>query len=141
MNPSHQTCLQVLDTLDLLVRYWNRADIPAILSHADPGCSGFGPGTEKLFQGLDQLEVFLERETEHLSNLQLSNIQIEAIGTISWVFGAFHASFAGDSPLPEGRFTAVLKGTGHAWVLVHLHLSFPGSPAIQEERERDVKAR
>ncbi|HOT03623.1 MAG TPA: nuclear transport factor 2 family protein [Methanolinea sp.] len=138
MNPSHQTCLQVLDTLDLLVRYWNRADIPAILSHADPGCSGFGPGTAKLFQGLDQFQVFLERETEHLPDLQLSNIQIEATGTISWVFGTFHASSAEDSLLKEGRFTAVLKGTGHAWVLVHLHLSFPAVPVIFKKRENGI---
>ncbi len=138
MNPSHQTSLQVLDTLDLLVRYWNRADIPAILSHADPGCSGFGPGTAKWFHGPDQFQVFLEREIEHLPELRLSDIQIEATGTISWVFGAFHASPKGDFPHPEGRFTAVLKGTGHAWVLVHLHLSFPGGPTRSKGRENGM---
>ena len=125
MNPSQQTSLQVLDTLDLLVRHWNRADIPAILLHADPSCSGFGPWDREHVQGHDHFRAFLERDTGRLQGLGLTGLQVEAIGTIAWVSGAFHSSSRDGTLNPEGRFTAVLKGTGHAWVLVHLHFSFP----------------
>jgi len=131
MNPSQQTSLQVLDTLDLLVRHWNRADIPAILSHADPSCSGFDPWGREQILGHDQLRTFLERATGRLQGLGFTDVQIEAIGTIAWVSGLFHSS-SDDSPFNlQGRFTAVLKGTGHAWVLVHLHLSFPDAGQAQ----------
>ncbi|MCU0633222.1 MAG: nuclear transport factor 2 family protein, partial [Methanolinea sp.] len=69
--------------------------------------------------------IFLERETRQLQGLELSDLNVDAIGTISWVSAIFSSHRTRDIPPLEGRLTAVLKGTGHAWVLVHLHLSYP----------------
>lgn len=129
MNPSQQTSLQVLDTLDVLVRNWNRRDITNILSQADPGCSGFGPNSGDAFRGVDEFHAFLEREMENLKDFKLSGIRVEAIGTVSWVYGMFSCTGAGETQRAHGRITAVLKGTGHAWVFSHLHLSYPGVPS------------
>ena len=127
MNPSQQTSLQVLDTLDLMVRLWNIGNIPALISHADKECSGFGLWPGDHFRNIDEFQAFLERWTVRVEELDLSDVHVEAIGTISWITGSFIISLHEKRTCPEGRFTAVLKGTGHAWVLVHLHLSFPSS--------------
>ncbi|OPY44909.1 MAG: hypothetical protein A4E42_00933 [Methanoregulaceae archaeon PtaU1.Bin222] len=125
MNPSQQTSLQVLDSLDLMVRLWNIGDIAGLLSHAGRECSGFGfwPGDQ--FNDIVEFREFLERRAGRMTEVSLSDICVDAIGTISWIRGT--CSFY-DTDLKiqaRGRFSAVLKGTGHAWVLVHLHLSFP----------------
>lgn len=125
MTPSQQTSLQVLDTIDLLVRLWNRGDIPGILSHADPECSGFGPGAGDRFRGTDEFRKFLDAATLRVVDLGLTGVRVDATGTISWVSGSFDSTCREGSTSASGRFTAVLKGTGHAWVLVQLHLSYP----------------
>lgn len=125
MNPSQQTRLQVLDTLDLMMRLWNSGDIPGLLSHADEECSGFGfwPGDQ--FSDIGEFREFLERRVDRVKELIFKEIRVDAIGTISWIQGTCSFFDGEGRTRSEGRFTAVLKGTGHAWVLVHLHFSFP----------------
>ncbi len=125
MNPSQQTSLQVRDTLDILVRHWNQGDISGFLSHTDTECSGIGTSSDGPFRGSDEFRRFLETETGILKGLGLSESSVDAIGTISWITGTFHALKNDGRTITGGRFSMVLKGTGHAWVLVHLHLSCP----------------
>ncbi len=124
MNPSQQTRLQVLDTLDCIVRLWNCGDIPGLLSHADEECSGFGFWPLDQFSDIGEFRQFLERRADRVKELSFLDIRVEAIGTISWITGTCGFFDGERHTRSEGRFTAVLKGTGHAWILVHLHFSF-----------------
>jgi len=125
MNPSQQTRLQVLDTLDMMVRLWNDGDIPGLLSHADEECSGFSFWPLDQFSDIGEFREFLERSMGHVKDLRFLDTRVEAIGTISWIKGTCVFFDGVRRTRSEGRCTVVLKGTGHAWVLVHLHFSFP----------------
>jgi len=61
MNPSPQTSLQVLDTLDMFAKHLNRSDIPAALGLLDKGASFIGPDDRDLLRGADAIEGYLEQ--------------------------------------------------------------------------------
>ena len=57
------------------------------------------------------------REGFALCAITFEETEIKSEGVIAWVSGT--CAYAGK----ETRFTAVLRGTGHAWELVLLHIS------------------
>jgi len=126
MSVSQQTCLQVLDTLDMFARSWNRGDTSGIDAMIDTDCSVFWPGREDRACGKDALMHVLGEHGTSPWSLQLRDVAVQAVGTVAWVTASYRIE------LPEGKggcrpyagvFTGVLKGTGHAWVFAHIHFS------------------
>ncbi len=52
----------------------------------------------------------------------LDQVEVRAEGTIAWVTARM---IVDDAPEVSGGFTAVLRGTGHAWLVVQIHGSLP----------------
>jgi hypothetical protein len=123
MTPSPQTSLQVLDTLDTFAKYLGRSDVPAALALLDRNASFVSPDEEAVFRGMTGIGEYLEREKERYRNFRLMNLEAGAVGTVAWVNGYFSAGPDSSGKSYRGRVSCVLKGTGHAWVIVHVHLS------------------
>lgn len=123
MTPSPQTSLQVLDTLDTFAKNLGRIDIPAALALLDRNASFVCPDEETIFRDITGIGEYLEREKERYRNFRLMNLEVGAVGTVAWVNGYFSAGPDPSGKSYRGRLSSVLKGTGHAWVIVHVHLS------------------
>ena len=52
----------------------------------------------------------------------LADLEIACEGTIAWVTARLVREGV---PARDGRFTAVLRGTGHAWLVAQVHASLP----------------
>lgn len=129
MSTSQQTSLQILDTLDRFARAWSRNDLDGLVSLADPEISGFFPRTKSRILGSDGFLRFIPEVCSGSggSILRFHEPLIEAIGTVAWVSSCYSlepVADKGDSR-ENGRFTAVLKGTGHSWVFSQFHFSLP----------------
>lgn len=129
MSTSQQTSLQILDTLDRFARAWSRKDLDGLLSLADPEITGFLPRTTRRIQGSDR---FSRSVSEMCSGsggsiLRFHDPLVVAIGTVAWVSSGYSLEKGeGDMTSREnGRFTAVLKGTGHSWLFSQFHFSLP----------------
>jgi len=125
MNPSPQTSLQVLDTLDMFAKHLNRSDIPAALELLDKEASFIGPGDGDFLRDADAIKGYLERNIGCCRGLGFLDLEVGAVGTVAWVNGHFTVRTDPSQRRCRGRVSAVLKGTGHAWVIAHLHLSLP----------------
>ena len=128
MRPSARTSLQVLDTLDMFARCLSRGDIPGALALLEKKASFVAPDRGDILRDSASIEKYLEREGERFRNLELMNLEIGAVGTIAWISGDFAAGADMEECKSRGHVSAVLKGTGHAWEIVHLHFSYqPGT--------------
>jgi hypothetical protein len=123
MVPSPQTSLQVLDTLDMFAKYLARSDIPAAIALMDRNASFISPDEGAILRETRVIREYLEREKERFRNFELWDLDVGAVGTVSWVNGYFSAGPGPTGNRSRGRISSVLKGTGHAWVIVHVHLS------------------
>ncbi|MCQ8894501.1 MAG: nuclear transport factor 2 family protein [Methanolinea sp.] len=123
MKPSPQTTLQVLDTIDLFLRHLHQGEMQEALSLLDANASVIGMAERGILRGLSGISQYLERNSARLRGIEFQDIQVDAVGTIAWAFGHFSIG-----PGSEGRVSVVLKGTGHAWAIVHIHLSYPVPP-------------
>lgn len=123
MTPSPQTSLQVLDTLDTFAKNLGRSDIPATLALLDRNASFISPDEKAIFRDITEIGEYLEREKGRYRNFRLMNLEVGAVGTVAWVHGYFSAGPDPSGKSYRGRLSSVLKGTGHAWMIVHIHLS------------------
>jgi len=114
MTVSSQTCRQVAAVLGCLVEAAGSGGAAGLAGLAAPEIAGFwidrpvrGPaGFAEALAGMFALE----------------DLEIACEGTIAWVTACL--VFA-DAPGSPGRFTAVLRGTGHAWLVAQVHASLP----------------
>ena len=114
MNVSRQTHDQVVAVLDRLIDAARQGDEDALARLAAPECAGFG--RNRSVRGADGLGIALA------GPYALDGIEVWCEGTIAWVTARLVLA---DPPGTTGRFTAVLRGTGHAWLVAQVHASLP----------------
>lgn len=129
MRVSEQTRNQIMAMLQRMAEAIGRKDIEGIMALTDPDFRGFGIGVDERVIGKEAYRRHIEREfakTEAIS-LELSGIHIGAEGTIAWIMAdmTYHFVVDGAPQTLTGRMTAVLRGTGHAWVFAQMHYSLP----------------
>jgi len=100
-----------------------------ILSLIDPSFTGFGTGEDEKANGIEEYRRFLERDLAQCDKVSMEfvDVHISAEGTVAWVAcGCWINAWTEDKTSTIAtRCTLVLKGTGHAWLIGHLHLSVP----------------
>ncbi len=114
MTVSAQTREQVLAVLERLQAAASKGDPAGLTTLADPDFSGFGPGGAA--RGPGGLATVLPFP------FRLAEVEIFAEGTIAWILARMEADAL---PGRAMQFTAVLRGTGHAWVVAQVHASSP----------------
>ncbi len=129
MRVSEQTREQIMAVLRRMTDAMGRKDVEALVALADPEFRAFGTGADEKAIGREEYRRHLERgfaQAETVA-LDLSDVRIGAEGTVAWVMADMTCRFVVDG-IPrtlDGRMTAVLRGTGHAWVFAQMHYSFP----------------
>lgn len=129
MRVSEQTREQIMAVLRRMTEAMGRKDVESLVALADPDFRAFGTGADEKAIGREAYRRHLERgfaQAETVA-LDLSDVLIGAEGTIAWVMAEMtYSSVAGGVPRTmNGRMTAVLRGTGHAWVFAQMHYSLP----------------
>ncbi|MEN6341094.1 MAG: nuclear transport factor 2 family protein [Methanospirillum sp.] len=114
MTVSSQTCRQVAAVLGCLVEAARCGGPAALAGLAAPEIAGFW--IDRAVHGPAE---FAEALT---GTFALADLEIACEGTIAWVTARMVPV---EAPATEGRFTAVLRGTGHAWLLAQVHASLP----------------
>ena len=129
MKVSAQTTLQVVDTLDRLAWLYDRKDIDGIMAMIAPDFAGFGTGKDERVSGSEQFRKAVEKDFLQCDSFRLSfsDIEIGAEGTTAWITAActMNIVIEGSQTKFDSRITAVLRGTGHAWQFVQIHISLP----------------
>jgi len=129
MIVSEQTQGQIMGVLRRLAKATGEKDIESIMALTDPDFCGLGTDAGEKVIGREAYRHQLEREFAQAEtiSLEFSDVRIGAEGTVAWVLADMAYRFvAGGAPRTlDGRMTAVLRGTGHAWVIAQLHYSLP----------------
>jgi len=129
MTTSQQTRIQIQDTLDRFAQYYNRKDTEMVLTLIDPEITGFGTGADEQAVGIAEYKKFLERDMAQCDRISIRfhDLLISAEGTVAWVAcgSTIAADYSGKTQTIVMRTTIVLKGTGHGWLVAHIHLSVP----------------
>ena len=129
MTTSQQTRIQIQDTLDRFAFSYNHKDRDMVLSLIDPSFTGFGTGADEQARGIDEYRRFLERDLTQCDRvlIEFFDVHISAEGTVAWVActSRITAETRGSTSTTVTRTTLVLKGTGHGWLVTHLHMSVP----------------
>lgn len=129
MRVSEQTREQIMAVLRRMTEATGRKDVEGIMALTDPDFRGLGTGVDEKAIGKEAYRRHLERDFVQAETvaLDLSDVRIGAEGTVAWVMADMTYRFVVDG-VPRtrtGRMTAVLRGTGHAWVFAQVHYSFP----------------
>ncbi|MDD3932997.1 MAG: nuclear transport factor 2 family protein [Methanoculleus sp.] len=131
MPVSEQTQNQIRAVLRRMAEATARKDVDGVVALADPNFRAFGTGPDEKAIGREAYRRHLERDFSQAEtiSLEFSDIHIGAEGTVAWVMAdmAYHVVADGAPQTLNGRLTAVLRGTGHAWVFVQMHYSLPAS--------------
>lgn len=129
MRVSEQTREQIMAVLRRMTDAMSRKDVEGIMAFTDPEFRGFGTGADEKAIGREEYRRHLERDFAQAEtiSLDLSDVRIGAEGTVAWVMAdlTYHVVAGGDPQDLNGRMTAVLRGTGHAWVFAQMHYSIP----------------
>lgn len=114
MTVSSQTCRQIGAVLGCLVEAARCGGPAALAGLAAPEIAGFW--FDRPVHGP------LEFAEALAGTFDLADLEIACEGTVAWVTARLVLD---GSSMAEGRFTAVLRGTGHAWLLAQVHGSLP----------------
>ena len=129
MQVSEQTQNQIMAVLRQMAKATAEKNLDAMKALVDPDFQGFGTGSDEKVFGREAYLRHLERDFSQAEtiSLEFSDVCIGAEGTVAWVMAgmAYHIVADGALQTLNGRLTAVLRGTGHAWVFVQLHYSLP----------------
>ncbi|MDN7013106.1 DUF4440 domain-containing protein [Methanoculleus sp. FWC-SCC3] len=129
MRVSEQTREQIMAVLRRMTEAMGRKDVESLVALADPEFRAFGTGAGEKVIGREAYRRHLERGFARAETvaLDLSDVRIGAEGTVAWVMADMTCRFvSGGVPRTRnGRMTAVLRGTGHAWVFAQVHCSLP----------------
>ncbi len=131
MKVSEQTRNQILRMLERIAGALETKDAEGMMALVDAECRGFGTGADETVIGKDAFRRQFERDTREGSEITVaySDIRISAEGTIAWVMCGMTvgATVGGERLQIVGRYTAVFRGTGHAWLLAQSHFSVPAA--------------
>jgi ketosteroid isomerase-like protein len=129
MQVSEQTQNQIMAVLRQMGKATAEKNLDAMKALVDPDFQGFGTGSDEKVFGREAYLRSLKRDFSQAETISLEfcDIHIGAEGTVAWVMAgmAYHIVADGVPQTLNGRLTAVLRGTGHAWVFVQLHYSLP----------------
>ncbi|WP_292518057.1 nuclear transport factor 2 family protein [Methanoculleus sp.] len=129
MRVSEQTRNQITVVLQRMAEAVGRKDIESIMALTDPDFRGFGTGADEKAIGREAYRRHLERDFAQAEtiSLEFADLHVGAEGTVAWVMAdmAYHFVADGAPQTLAGRMTAVLRGTGHAWVFAQMHYSLP----------------
>ncbi len=114
MTVSAQTREQVEAVLARLAEAARPGDAAGLAGIADPGVEGFWIAAP--VRGPEELAAAIR------APFAILDPSISCEGTIAWVTARFAG---GDGRRADGRLTAVLRGTGHTWLLAQIHASLP----------------
>jgi len=131
MAVSEQTQNQIMAVLRRMAEAAAKKDLDGMVALVDPNIRAFGTGPDEKVIGREEFRRHLERDfscAETIS-IEFSEIHIGAEGTVAWVMAdmAYHVVAGGAPQTQNGRLTAVLRGTGHAWVFAQMHFSIPAA--------------
>ena len=114
MTVSSQTCRQIAAVLGCLVEAAGSGGAAALGGLAAPEVAGFW--IDRPLHGPGEFAEALA------GTFALADLEIACEGTIAWVTARLVREGV---PAGDGRFTAVLRGTGHAWLVAQVHASLP----------------
>ncbi|WP_292406990.1 MULTISPECIES: nuclear transport factor 2 family protein [unclassified Methanoculleus] len=127
MQVSEQTQNQILAVLRRMAEAMGRKDLDGVMALTDLDFRGFGTGGTVI--GREAYRRRLERDFARSETLSLEffDVHIGAEGTVAWVLAdaVYRIVAAGVEETQKRRLTAVLRGTGHAWIFVQQHCSLP----------------
>ena len=125
MTVSEQTQNQIMAVLRQAAEAITEKDLDGVTALLAPDFQFLSPG-EKVF-GWAEFHQHLKRNFSRMEaiSLDFSDIHISAEGTVAWIMADLTCRVvAGGAPQTDsGRITAVLRGTGHAWVFSQVHIS------------------
>lgn len=124
---SRQTEDQIQGLLDRFCDLYSRKDCEEILAITAVDIMGFGTGADEGVRNREEMEKQLSRDFEEVESLsvRMTDCTIKAEGTIAWVIGGI--TFTADENEIFCRITMVLRGTGHRWEIVQMHISRPAA--------------
>lgn len=124
---SRQTEEQIQGLLERFCDRYSRKDRDGILAITAPDMMGFGTGADEIVRNREEMERQLRRDFEEVESLsvRMADCTIKAEGTIGWVMGDI--TFTADEKEIPCRITMVLRGTGHRWEIVQMHISQPAA--------------
>ena len=129
MRVSEQTREQVMAVLRRLLEAAGRKDAGGILALTDADFRGFWSVPGEKVIGKEALRRHLERGFTQVDTITLgfSSVHIGAEGTVAWVMADLTCNLVrgGAGQTMDGLVTAVLRGTGHAWIFAQIHCTFP----------------
>lgn len=122
MIASQQTRIQVMDALDRIIVAALHNDTDRVTALLAPDFTAF---TREMTEPVLDRNRFRERLEQGYADLpgSLSDPHIMAEGTIAWVTAECVPACRDYRSARSGKFSAVLRGTGHAWEFVHIHVS------------------
>ena len=124
MIVSQQTRIQVMDVLDRLIVAASRNDTDTVMALLAPDFTAFAREMTEPVLDRNRLRERLEQGYADLPG-SLSDPRIMAEGTIAWVTAECAPASRDHRSARSGKFSAVLRGTGHTWEFVHIHVSNP----------------
>ena len=124
---SRQTEEQIQGLLNRFCDLYSQKDCEGILAITAVDMMGFGTGTDEIVRNREEMERQLSRDFGEVESLavRMANCTIKAEGTIAWVMGDI--TFTADKNEIPCRITMVLRGTGHRWEIVQMHISQPAA--------------
>jgi len=124
---SRQTEDQIQGLLNRFCDLYSQKDLEGILAITAPDMMGFGTGADEIVRNHEEMERQLSRDFEEFETIsvRMADCTIKAEGTIAWVMGDL--TFTAEKNEIPCRITMVLRGTGHRWEIVQMHISQPAA--------------
>jgi ketosteroid isomerase-like protein len=133
-TPTQQTRIQVLDVLDQFARLFGKKDIEGVLSLVALDIIAYRAQGDEYIRDREEFRKWVSRlfSGSDLISLEFHNPDLHAEGTIAWLTADYQLSrtFGGTGWSASGLMAAVLRGTGHNWVLTMMHFSLPAADPL-----------
>lgn len=128
MPISGQTKLQILNLLNRYESAYNAHDVSGLILTLAPDIRMCGCRKAEEVSGRDAYVAMMEKNFARYKtgSLRFDRIEIKGEGVVVWIDAACwlgSVNGAGEVSEAYSRFTAVCRGTGHAWEFVQIHMS------------------
>ena len=128
MPVSAQTKAQITDLLNRYQTAYNDHDAEALSELLAADVVMYGCRTEEFLSGRESFLHVIRKNFDRYKTggIRFADAKIKSEGVIAWLsVSCMLLSTAGSGAVHETpcRFTAVLRGTGHAWEFAQIHMS------------------